>query len=277
MWSEPPRTPRYVWSASAIAATLIHAIGIGWVSAHWRAARQSPPPSPIEVIPVPLANAPTGAPDPAALPPLPNATPTTSPSDLAPDPAIASPATPPTAPAAQGTDAPMPTAGSPGTPGSGKPSAAGGAPATASPPSPTPPSSSPPTPSPTGSPDGSPEPAFLASFTIMRLPNSGEEPETLPAVPRDWATQAFAAGESGCALPAGAAGSFQVQLRLSLASDGQVMAIAPWGDSDTSPYANLATCLVRKQLPPFIPAQSGGVPVATDRALLVVEGQIIGN
>lgn len=47
------RTPRYVWVASAIAATTLHGLGLWWIMIHWQSSLITTPPASIAVVPIP--------------------------------------------------------------------------------------------------------------------------------------------------------------------------------------------------------------------------------
>ena len=93
-------------------------------------------------------------------------------------------------------------------------------------------------------------------------------------MPSGWQTAtARLLTEAGCAAEALAPGrSVRLTLWPAIDAEGRIFEFLPWeGNSGVPPAAQQCVTALRSQLPPLIPAQDGGQPIASDEVLLVIE------
>jgi len=276
------RTPAYVWSVSAIAATTLHA-GIVWLAAStWQEHQERLSPPAIAVIPLPASEIPNRV---DSLPPVTvpdsEATATAEPETISPVPLSETPTPRPTStpqsslnPSA---DRPSPAESLPPDPRPTQPPTQPGSPAI-------PPDTAPrpnPIPEPTSSPDGelpAPQPGLSTTWRLLQDPGGSDLPDELPTLPPTWDMLAFAPDTSSCSgselVPTGPR---QVTLQLTVEVDGTISNVRIRESSGSAAYDEFVRCVIETQLPPLSPAMTAGTPMPTDAVLLTVTGQFVGG
>lgn len=272
-------TPRYVWSASVLATTLLHVGGIWWVKTQWSRSPDMPP-APIEVIAVPSSESAAASPTPPEPEPVPQ-----SPQSLPPPPLSNSTPTPATSNSSSTTSESTANSGPSTPPVSTEPTAPtpnpqpNPAPGNTSPTNPSPPNT--PSPSdPVVPPAGGEAPPNLQQgllvidLSLEPIPNSGIDSDKLYDIHGDWREQAFAPGDIACSLsPVDTSSSFQVTVQLTI-KNGSITDVEPSSNSRDRVYDSLAVCLIKNSLPVLVPASPDvGVPPDLYKALLRLDGK----
>ncbi|NER83407.1 MAG: hypothetical protein F6K42_28410 [Leptolyngbya sp. SIO1D8] len=269
VWPHAYRTPLYVWAASAIAATVLHAGGALWAMAYWQNRRSIVPPPTIEVIAIPAADAIESTVsktlEQSQSSPMSEAT--TS------DVAVTAPVEP-----ANNTSVspepvvPLPTI-SPAPPTSISETGSSPSPAR---PQPSPDAETmpqPPTPLPTLEPiPPTPQRDVLTTLMLEPVPVAyrADPPDQFPQMSLGWEeTVSTLLQESSCftgVVPP------LVTLQLTVEIDGLISQMNSWGSSDLM-STGLIQCLdaLKNKMPPLMPATIDGVPIPTDLMLLTIE------
>ncbi|WP_204137556.1 hypothetical protein [Halomicronema sp. CCY15110] len=112
-------------------------------------------------------------------------------------------------------------------------------------------------------------------WSLQPVPGGGSDiHDEPPQLPPGWQAEAAAIFQgAGCAaglIPAGAA--VRVTVRPTIDAQGQIMQLLPWEGNANVPAAVLQ-CVetLAPRLPSFIPARDGGVAIASDAVVLVIE------
>ncbi|MGF1521601.1 MAG: hypothetical protein ACFBSF_04690 [Leptolyngbyaceae cyanobacterium] len=306
VWSDAPRTPRYVWSVSAIAATALHAGGLWWARTYWQSSRDVITPAAIAVIaisesevgaiaippdatdnPLTAPNIPQSAAPNTPPEPLPASNTTSAPAISQPPPSgtVESPNPDPFTPAEPAPVLPQPEPSSPSpapsqiTPPPPSPATQSPSPNTSPSPSPTSPPTDPkpPSPSPPETPDS--RPRLFPSLRLEPIPPEyrADSPDAFPQEPSGWQQSVIALIEnSACyaSLPS-AASSQEIIFRLTVEEDGRISNVGLWSSSNEQIGDDLAKCLnsasLKAQIPPLIAATVNNDPIPTDLMLLTLQ------
>lgn len=295
MWPNAYRTPQYVWSISAIAATALHAGGLWWFTTYWQNSQSPTSPPAIEVIAIPSSDVaaiapptnPTGLPQivPQLVKPEPETTPDTPASDAVSDTPI------PQVPASN-TPAPdnsaAPIQSRPNSSNPAAPTASSTNPAQATPGSSNPAQFPQAAPEPTTRPSQPPPVApteqqnLLIQWGAPQLPSGArnlpqgpnEASQTLPTYSENWqAITSALLKDSECFTNlVSSVPSVQITFQPTIEVDGSLSEIRLVNNSVDLDSDVLANCLetLRSQMPPLIPATDGGIPIRTDLVYLTI-------
>lgn len=273
VWSDTHRTPRYVWVASAMAATTMNASGIWWITTYWQKHHNMTTAPPIAVIAIPEpaiaadlpqsnASAPVPAPSPKAPVPLqPVTTPDTPISPEIP------PATLPSS-SPQSSQFPETSFSDPSTP---PPSLQ--TPQTTGEPTPR---STPPIPTPSITEDDSPDTQGGLRIQWKQpelVPGPRDIPEELPQFPQGWQDSVSSLLKASSCFTELTPTDIQITLWPTIEADGRISSLRLFDRSNTPAADNLEPCLqaLRPQFPPLIPAKTSGAPIATYVAVIILE------
>ncbi|MEM9766635.1 MAG: hypothetical protein AAF892_01970 [Cyanobacteria bacterium P01_D01_bin.71] len=147
---------------------------------------------------------------------------------------------------------------------------------------PTPPTDNPvpPTDAPTPPADTPTDPESAGSiqswWSLRPLPGGGSDiHEEIPRLPDGWQTSTSALlANAGCSSGLVAPGaSVRLTLWPLVQADGQISEFAPWDEGNSGVPEAVMQCIrgLRSQMLPLIPAQDGGMAIASDEVLLVIE------
>ena len=273
VWSDTHRTPRYVWVASAIAATTLNASGIWWITTYWQKHHNMPTAPPIAVIAIPEpaiaavrpqsnASAPVPAPSPKApVPPQPATTPDTP---------IAQEITPTTLPSSspQSSQFPATSFSDPSTsPPSTQPPQTTGEPA---------PRFTSPIPTSPITDDDSPDPQGGLRIQWKQpelIPRPRDIPEELPQFPQGWQDSVSSLLKTSSCFTELTPTGVQITLWPTIEADGHISSLNLFDRSNTPAADDLEPCLqaLSPEFPPLIPAKTGGAPIATYAAVIILE------
>lgn len=268
--------------ASTIATIVLHSLGLGWAIVSWQQRGATASPAPIKVLAVsPAATSALAASPPAATesqPPEVGAAVTTAPQNTVSAPAAPIPDDTPIAPAPSSPSTPVPAA-SPVVPSPRRVEEPFNPAIPAPEPAPDPSPEPRPDPEPRPQEDVAPLPAselpsgLEASWSLRVVPQGSDLPDQLPEFSAQWRSLATALlEESACFEPRLFAS--QVTVRLTVETDGRISEVASWHPRGRAVDDNTLQCLTetlsRPELPPLIPAMTGGEPIPTDMVLLTV-------